>query len=340
MGTLLDQILAGKVKNAHRGGRFQPKEGGGAVKVLITGGTGFIGRSLCRRWLAAGHDLTVLTRQPGAARQRLGNQLAVLEKLPGSPGSDHYDVVVNLAGAPIADRPWTQQRKRVLRDSRIQLTDNLLKALQALPRLPSLLISASAIGYYGNQGDQVLDETTEPHFELTASQFARDDFAHQLCCDWEAEAARAEQFGIRVCTLRLGLVVGQGGGIVQRMSLPFKLGLGGPLGSGQQWMSWVHREDVLGMIDYLVQHETLQGVFNATAPVPVTNEVFSKTLAAQYQRPCWLRVPALVLQLGLGEMSELLLGGQRVLPRRIQEAGYHFQYNTIDKALAEVCQSR
>lgn len=303
------------------------------MQVLITGGTGFVGSALCQRWQQRGAAITVLSRNPDRARRQLGEGVTVVAELDALPASAGFDVVVNLAGAPIADRPWTASRKRLLRDSRIALTESLIGYLEGCERRPELLISASAIGYYGNQGDHFVDENSEP-----LADYASVDFAHQLCRDWEAAAFKGEALGMRVCVLRLGLVVGPGGGIVQRMSLPFKLGLGGPLGDGRQWMSWVHRADVLAMIDYLLAHATLRGVFNATAPQPVTNQEFSRQLAAQYQRPCWLRVPAGVLRLGLGEMSGLLLEGQRVLPTNLREAGYEFKYTDLSAALSDACQ--
>lgn len=297
------------------------------MNILITGGTGLVGRPLCRQLLAAGHRLTVLSRRPERVPQLCGDAVTGVARLGQIPADTVYDAVINLAGEPIAERRWTARRKQQLRQSRIDLTGELVEFLSRCGRPPATLISASAIGFYGDQGDHPLDEEDD----------AVNDFAHRLCRDWERQAQRAEAFGVRVCIVRIGLVVAADGGFLGRMALPFRLGLGGPLGSGEQWMSWVHRQDLLGMLEFLLHHEVLSGVFNATAPHPVTNREFSLQLAEQLRRPAMLRVPGFVLQAGLGEMSSLLLGGQRVLPRRLQLAGYNFRYQYLQEALAEAC---
>ncbi len=297
------------------------------MRILLTGATGFVGAALCPRLLAAGHELTVVSRNPEKVASRCGAAVTAVQDFAELPTYPGFDGVINLAGAPIADRRWSRRRKRVLRDSRIALTRSLVDYLRSCDASPQWLVSASAVGYYGDRGDDPLDEDAE----------AVDDFAHRLCRDWETEARRATELGTRVCILRLGLILGRGGGLLQRMAPPFKLGLGGPLGSGEQWMSWVHRADVVAMIEYLIEHEVLTGVFNATAPNPVTNREFSRQLARQFRRPMLFRVPASLLRLALGEMSLLLLGGQRVLPVRIQKAGFNFRYETLEQALSEAC---
>jgi len=295
------------------------------MQVLITGGTGLIGSALCRQW-QADHQITVLTRRPASVVRRCGHQVLAIASL-SELSSDHYfDVVINLAGEPIADRRWSSSRKQVLRDSRIGITHQLLSYFKRAKIKPSVLINASAVGYYGDRGDCILDENSD----------SENDFAHQLCRDWEDEAVKASELGIRVCVLRLGLVIAEGGGFLSRLLLPFRLGLGGRIGSGDQWMSWVHQDDVLGVIHYLISHQVLNGVFNTTAPQPVTNKQFTHCLAGQLRRPAILPVPAWGLNKLLGEMSVLLLGGQRVLPVRIQQAGFEFQYKTLDKALKSV----
>lgn len=297
------------------------------MNILITGGTGLVGRPLCRQLLMAGHRLTVLSRRPERVPMLCGEAVSGIARLDQLSSRQAFDAVINLAGEPIAERRWTARRKRQLRQSRIDLTAELVAYFERCEQPPGTLISASAIGYYGDQGDHPLDEEDD----------AVNDFAHQLCRDWEREAQRAEALGVRVCIVRIGLVVADDGGFLSKMSLPFRLGLGGPLGSGDQWMSWVHRHDLLAMFEFLLHREVLSGVFNATAPHPVTNREFSRQLAGQFQRSANWRVPGFVLQAGLGEMSSLLLGGQRVLPKRMQLAGFNFRYRHLHEALAEAC---
>jgi uncharacterized protein (TIGR01777 family) len=294
------------------------------MKVLLTGGTGFIGSALCRRWQAE-HQITVLSRRPERVARLCGHAVKAISRIDQLSAGQNFDVVVNLAGEPIADRRWSDKRKRLLRESRIGVTADLLSFFERAEKKPELLINASAIGFYGDRGDHILDEEAE----------AANDFAHQLCRDWEGEASRAADYGVRVCIMRLGLVVAAGGGFLGRMVLPFKCGLGGRIGSGEQWMSWVHRDDVLALMDYLVTHQVLSGVFNATAPQPVTNTKFTQCLARQLRRSAFLPVPAWSLKLLMGEMSGLLLGGQRVMPSRAQQAGFDFQFKCLDKALAD-----
>lgn len=297
------------------------------MKLLVTGGTGFIGSELCRRLLSVGHSVTVLSRHPERVSNRCGAQATAVSDLAQLGTEGAFDGVINLAGASIVDKRWSAGRKRELRASRIALTQILVDFMRACDRPAPVLISASAIGYYGDQGDHPLDEKAD----------AVNDFAHQLCRDWEREALKAEQFGTRVCLLRIGLVLGTGGGILQKMAPLFRLGLGGPLGSGEQWMSWIHRDDLLAMIDFLLATDVLNGVFNATAPHPVTNSEFSDLLARQYGRSASFRVPAFVLRAALGEMSSLLLGGQRVLPKRLEKAGFDFRYPHLEEALQAAC---
>jgi len=249
--------------------------------------------------------------------------LAALEDL----SSEHqFDAVINLAGEPIAAKRWTAKRKQQLLDSRLKTTQNLMDAIARMAKPPDCLINASAVGFYGDQQDCDEDETTLP----------ADDFAHQLCAQWEQKACQAESLGVRVCIIRIGLVVGRGGGFLAKMLPVFKLGLGGPFGDGQQWMSWVHRDDLVRLIGWLLDHERCQGIYNATAPCPVTNENFTKMLTALLRRPALLPMPAKVAQLVFGEMAQLFLTGQRALPRRITEEGFEFHYPDLKTALAEV----
>lgn len=297
------------------------------MNILITGGTGLIGSALCRQLLAGGHQLTVLSRRPQQVPSLCGTGVDAVETLAELPAEGGFDAVINLAGEGIADRRWSARRKRQLLASRVDLSARLVDYLAACRQPPAVLISGSAVGYYGDQGEHVLDEEAD----------AVNDFAHQLCRDWERQAMRAESLGVRVCVMRIGLVVAPEGGFLGRMLLPFRLGLGGPIGSGEQWMSWIHRDDLLAIIHYLLEHQVLTGVFNATAPNPVNNAEFSRLLAQTLGRPASLRVPAWALRAGLGEMSSLLLGGQRVLPRRLRLAGFDFRYPYLQEALADAC---
>ena len=295
------------------------------MNLFITGGTGFIGAALSQALQQQGHRVTVLSRDAAAAQVRLGEHVSVVDSLRALQQTP-VDAVINLAGLPIADRRWTEARKAALRASRVDFTHRLVDAMAQAAIKPGVLVSASAIGYYGDQANRLVDEYTEP----------REEFTHALCREWEQAALRAESLGIRVCILRLGLVIGPDGGFVKRMLPPFKMGLGGKLGTGQQWMSWVHRNDVQRMVAYLLAHETLQGVFNGVAPRPVRNEEFTQTLAGLLHRPAKAPVPAAILQLSMGEMSQLLLTGQRVVPSRLLEAGFEFQHERVETALQDI----
>jgi uncharacterized protein len=296
------------------------------MKLLITGGTGFIGSALTRTLSEQGYEVTVLSRNPNSVEKICGSGIQALNNLNQLKPDDTYQVIINLAGAPVFDARWSDTRKQVIRDSRISLTKQLVACIACMTVKPELLISGSAIGYYGDQGDTVLTEQS-------ASQ---KDFSQQLCADWEDEAKKAEQLGVRVCLIRTGLVLGEGGGLLQRMVLPFRLGLGGRLGDGQQWMSWIHRQDWIAIARMMITDSTMQGAYNATAPNPVTNSEFTLTLAHCLNRPAFLPVPAWLLKILLGEMSGLVLGSQRVMPERLLAQGFKFQYPDLSSALNQV----
>ena len=296
------------------------------MHILLTGGTGLIGRQLCRHWLAQGHRLSVLSRRPGQVAQLCSatvRGIGALEELDG----ETLDAVVNLAGAPIADRPWTHKRKALLWSSRITLTEALLAWLERREQRPEVLISGSAVGWYGDGGERELDETSTPVSE---------DFASQLCIAWEETAQRAEALGIRVVLIRTGLVLAPGGGFLSRLLVPFKLGLGGPIGTGRQWMPWIHIDDQIALIDFLLHRRDATGPYNACAPTPVRNREFAKALGALLHRPAFVPLPAFALRLGLGELAVLLLGGQRALPARLLAAGFTFQFTDLPAALDDV----
>lgn len=296
------------------------------MHILLTGGTGLIGRSLCAYWHEQGHRLTVWSRDPAKVARLCGEAvrgIAALEELDGEP----LDAVVNLAGAPIADRPWSRKRKTLLWASRIDLTEQLVSWLERREQRPAVLLSGSAVGWYGDGGDQELREDMQP---------LGDDFAAQLCGAWEQAALRAQSLGMRVVLLRTGLVLARDGGLLARLRLPFRLGLGGRLGDGRQWMPWIHIADQIELIDFLLQRPEAQGPYNACAPLPVRNAEFTKALGQALSRPTWLPVPAFALRAGLGEMAELLLGGQRALPSRLLDAGFSFRFTHLDVALTDV----
>lgn len=295
------------------------------MHVLITGGTGLIGRHLSHRLLDSCDQVTVLSRRPAQVGSLCGHGARGIANL-AELGDERVDAVVNLAGAPIADRPWTAKRKAELWASRVSLTERLVAWIDQRSEKPATLISGSAVGWYGDGGE----------LPLTEDSAARPAYTHTLCDAWEAAARRASAHGVRVCLVRTGLVLAPGEGFLKRMLLPFRLGLGGRLGSGQQYMSWVHLADEVGIILHLLRHADLKGVFNATAPNPVTNREFTSTLAATLHRPAIFPVPALVLKAGLGEMATLLLMGQNARPARLQEVGYRFQFSQLDQALKDV----
>ncbi|OXS14244.1 TIGR01777 family protein [Zobellella denitrificans] len=294
------------------------------MKILITGGTGFIGHRLMSH-LRTHHQITVLSRSPNKVYQRLGHDVEALASLQNLDNLDAFDAVINLAGEPIADKRWSPAQKDIICQSRWQITRQLVDKLKAGSRPPRVLISGSAVGYYGRQGDALVDEDSHPHPE----------FSHEVCARWEELAMAAASEQTRVCLIRLGVVLGAEGGALRKMLPSYRLGLGGPIGSGKQYLSWIHIEDVVNLLLFLLEHEECSGAFNATAPEPVTNELFSRTLARVLGKPHFARVPAWAMRLLFGEMAELLLTGQRVMPVRLQQAGFHFRYPTLDKALKE-----
>ena len=300
------------------------------MRIVVTGGTGFIGRPLCQRLVELGHAVTALTRDPATARARLAPPVSVIG-WQGSRGATgelmtalgNAEVVINLAGAPIAKGRWTEQAKDRLRRSREGMTSALVDALAKLRARPVLLISASAIGYYGPRQDEPLREDAPSGAGFLAS----------LCREWEAAARAAERLGVRVVLPRIGVVLGKNGGALARMLPVFRLGLGGPLGNGTQWLSWIHLDDLIELLLFLLD-QAVGGPVNATAPHPVTNEEFSRVLGQTLERPVWLRTPAFLLKLLLGQMAEeLLLTGQRVLPARAEAMGFRFRYPTLSEAL-------
>lgn len=296
------------------------------MRILITGGTGLIGRALCQHWLQRGHELIVWSRRPEQVSTLCGatvRGVASLQEL----GDIQLDAVINLAGAPIADRPWTRRRKALLWDSRIVLTEQLVGWLASLSQPPPVLVSGSAVGWYGDGGEQPLDETAQP---------VTHDFATELCAAWEERAQRAEALGVRVVIVRTGLVLAPQGGFLARLVPVFRLALGGRMGSGRQWMPWIHLQDQVALIDFLMQHADASGPYNACAPNPARNAEFTRVLAAALRRPAIFPVPAFFLRLAMGELSGLLLGGQQAVPQRLQDAGFEFQFTQLEPAVTAV----
>lgn len=293
------------------------------MQILLTGGTGLVGRALCRHFSQQGHSLIVLSRDPGKVAGLCSGARGI-GKLDELSASDPVDVVINLAGAPIADRPWTKGRRKMLRESRIDLTRNLVDWMGQRNQAPGVLLSASATGWYGDRGEEQLDETS-------AAPVA--DFASQLCSDWEAEVMRATELGTRAACLRFAPVLAADGGMLARLLPVFRLGLGGRLGNGQQWMPWIHLDDLVRLFDHLLSNDSCQGVYNACSPMPVRNAEFTRTLAQTVRRPAIFPAPAWLLRLALGEMSILLTGGQHVMPKRTADSGFDWQYPELSAAL-------
>jgi uncharacterized protein (TIGR01777 family) len=295
------------------------------MHILITGGTGLIGSNLVP--LLQPHKITVLTRDIAKATKILGTSVDYLSSLQELSDLNHFDILINLAGEPIADKKWSHKQKDRIEQSRWTITQQLVSLIQASDNPPNLFISGSAIGYYGRQQDQVIDESfTDNHVE----------FSQQLCQKWESIAQQAASQQTRVCILRTGIVMTKKGGALKKMLLPFQLGLGGPIGRGQQYMPWIHLQDMLQGIIHLIDTPSCQGQYNFTAPNPVTNQEFSQALAASLRRPCLFRVPEFVLKALMGEMADLVIYGQRVVPTRLLESGYDFSYQQIDQALSDL----
>lgn len=295
------------------------------MQIFITGGTGLIGRALCAALLAQNHQLTVLSRYPERVASLCGSSVMAVNSLARWQ-PEHCDAVIHLAGEPIVDARWTKARKQVLWNSRVLLIEQLLARIQQSEVRPRVLLSGSAIGYYGDCGEQTVDESCS----------AGDDFGAHLCVAWEQAALSAQTMNMRVCVLRTGLVLASAGGLLAKMRLPFQYGLGARLGSGEQFMSWIHIDDYVAMVLKLLTDAQASGAFNMTAPNPVTNAEFTRTLAQALHRPSFLFAPKLALQWLLGERAMLMLEGQKVLPLKMQQQGYVFQFPQLAQALANL----
>lgn len=299
------------------------------MQYLITGGTGFIGRPLVHRLLDDGHDVVVLSRQSAQdVRSQLSARVRTVSSLAAINPSTSFDAVINLAGEGVLDKRWSPARKKVLLDSRVGVTSELVDLIERMENKPGCLISSSAVGVYGfaHGASELLDESSE----------VGSGFAATLCNRWEQAARRAESMGVRTCLVRIGVVLHPDGGALQKMLPPFRLGLGGPIGDGQQTMAWIHMEDMISILLFLANHQEASGVFNAVAPGAVNNKAFARALGRAVHRPALIPVPKCALELMMGESAQLLTEGAPVLPGRLKEAGFSFAYPDINEALASL----
>jgi len=300
------------------------------MRIVIAGATGFVGRSLVNALMTQGHELIVLSRRTAKPGQIHGKVRYVIWN-PETEGLlireiDGADAVINLAGEPVIGKRWNKSQKEKILTSRVNATKTIVHSIEKSTRKPRVLVNASAIGIYGSRGNE----------ELSEEAIAGNDFLSNACKAWEAHAIRAQDFGVRVVRLRIGVVLGRDGGALQKMLPPFKFFAGGWLGSGNQWMSWIHLSDLIKLIEFSLTNERVSGVLNAVSPQPVTNKAFSMVLAQILKRPCFLPAPEIALKILLGEMSVILLGSARVIPKKTKASGFQFQYSDIRSALESI----
>ena len=295
-------------------------------KALVTGGTGFVGKHLCALLKAP----SVLTRAPESAPPELERAACFGwvpdQELPPPESFEGCEAVFHLAGEPVAEGRWTARKKARIRDSRVIGTRNLVAALRDLQVRPPVLVSASAVGIYGDRGNEIVDERSA----------AATGYLADVCRAWEDEAIRAAEFGMRVVTIRVGLVLGKEGGALARLMPLFRLGAGGRLGNGRQWMPWIRVEDLARLFVFAAESRSLSGPVNGTAPSPVTNRGFTRALGRAVRRPTLFPAPGFALRLALGEFAQVLLSSQRVVPKAAAEAGFSFRYETIGAALSDL----
>lgn len=299
------------------------------MKVVISGATGFVGHVLVKHLLDAGHEVSILTRNVAKAAIALGSKCSYhqwddMDALPPQSAFEGCDGVINLMGETISKR-WDENQKKKMQHSRIHGTRRLVEAVGQLARKPKVFVSTSAVGIYGNRGSE----------EINESSTLGSDFLATLCKDWENEANKARNHDMRVVIIRVGVVLGRGGGALQKMLPIFKAGLGGPAGSGHQYMSWIHIEDLANMYMEALKNDSIKGVVNGTAPYPATNADFSKQMGKTLHRPAFLPAPAFALKMALGEMSQIVLEGQKVLPVKFKEHNFRYRYPTLEMALKE-----
>lgn len=303
------------------------------MKIAISGGTGFVGRALTKELLKLGHDIYILTRKP--PQKKVEERLTYVEWM--SPGAEPaallegVDTFINLAGESISNGRWTKKRKDRILESRIKTTEAILGIIDSLEKKPLALINASAIGFYGTSTSRTFTER---------DKHPGNDFLAQTTVSWEKTALEAEKLGVRTVLMRFGIILGCDGGALPQMVLPYKLFAGGTIGSGKQWSSWIHIEDVVQAIIFIINNEKLSGPVNFTAPLPVKMKELGKTIGKVLRRPHWFPVPSFLMRLAMGEMSMLVIEGQRVLPEKLLNAGFHFSYETIDDALENIFNSK
>ncbi|MBV7338586.1 TIGR01777 family oxidoreductase [Chloroflexi bacterium TSY] len=302
------------------------------MRIIISGGTGLIGRALQPILYSEHHDVIILSRSPERVRRKMHSSAQIAQwDGQSTTGWGHLidgaDAVINLAGTGIADARWSDERKQAIQDSRVRAGEAIVQAIDAANTKPKVLIQASAVGYYGVlHGDSKVSEDSGPG----------NDFLAQICFDWEASTSAVETMGVRRATIRTGIVLSNDGGAWPKIKLPYSLFAGGPLGSGRQWYPWIHMEDEVRAIQFLLQTESATGPYNLTAPEPVTNKVVAKTIGESMGRPSFMPAPRLAIKLALGEMSTLLLDGQRAIPRNLLNEGFTFNYPSIDLAVQDL----
>lgn len=301
------------------------------MRIIMTGGTGLIGKALCTALSADGHIITVLSRNPDNSRDVPAGVRVEQWDAKTTDGWGHLvdgtDAVINLAGAGVADALWTAKRKHLIRESRIQAGLAVQSAIEAATKKPSIFLQASAIGYYGQKHDDEIISEESP---------SGSDFLAKVCFDWEMSTAPIARMGIRRVVLRTGIVLSNDGGAFPKIILPFKFFAGGPLGDGQQWMPWIHIDDEIRAIQYLLTHEQLSGAYNLSTPNPTRNQQFGQIVGAQMGRPAFFPAPAFAIKTILGEMSTILLDGQRAMPQKLEAAGFIFMYPTAQEALSQL----
>jgi uncharacterized protein (TIGR01777 family) len=300
------------------------------MKILVTGATGFVGQRVVKQLTDGGDQVVVLTRNIAKGALYFGNKCQYFmwsdtATLPPKEAFDGVDAVINLMGEGIADKRWDEGQKKKIYDSRIVATSNLIEVIKGLSKKPSAFISASAVGIYGNRGDE----------EINESSTTADDFLSRICKDWEQAASKAKDLGLRTAIIRIGVVIGKDGGALKKMLPIFKLGAGGPVGSGKQYMSWIHVDDIAGMFVRAAKDSSLEGIFNGTSPYPARSKDFARELGKVLHRPAFAPAPALALKLVFGEMSQVLLDGQKVLPVKFKEKKFSYRYPTLEMALTE-----
>lgn len=296
------------------------------MHIFITGGTGLIGSALICDLLDQGHSIVVLTRDFVKAEKKLGDRVGFVNALESMNTLDGYDAIINLAGESLVGRRWTVKQKENLCNSRWNITLQLTNLIKKSSSPPKVFISGSAIGYYGAQDDKILNEKAKPHCEFT----------HQLCEKWEQLALEAQSEHTRVCILRTGVVLSKNGGILPLMLYPFRLGLGATFGKGNQYMSWIHIQDMVNAVNFLLNTSLAQGVFNLTAPNPETNKSFSNMLAITIGRPCFFRIPSVFIKMIMGEIAVMVTKGQRVIPQHLQDLGFRFRFEHLDESLNNI----